>query len=71
MTVLNSQTGDDIIGFASRGTALLKGAGEVDPDTARKAALFVAAHADDAEDCAQLLDMLGLIQLPHEPPVVP
>ena len=30
------------------------------PRTRRKAALAVAARAKDAEDCARLLDMLGL-----------
>jgi hypothetical protein len=36
----------------------------IDPDVARKAALHVAGHAQDAEDCLLLLDMLGLTGLP-------
>jgi hypothetical protein len=32
----------------------------VDPVVARKAALYVAGHSRDAEDCALLLDVLGL-----------
>lgn len=30
------------------------------PDNRRAAVCYVAAHAADAEDCALLLDMLGL-----------
>jgi len=37
------------------------GQGRVNEDQVRRARLAVASIADDAEDCKQLLDMLGLL----------
>lgn len=36
-----------------------------DPELARKARRTVAGHAIDAEDCAELLDMLNLRDVPE------
>lgn len=36
------------------------------PDVRRRARLFVAANAVDAEDCAELLSILGLEHSPEE-----
>lgn len=58
MTVLK---GDKV--ETSRSIALTRGP-DLTPEQVRKASLFVASQARDAEDCAMLLDMLGLTGRP-------
>lgn len=55
---MTTQRGSDATsnGRAEALTAIVR----VDPAVQRKAALFVAGNAHNVEDCAQLLDMLGL-----------
>lgn len=42
--------------------------GRIGDDEIRSARLFVAGMARDAEDCATLLDMLGLLPHQHHKP---
>lgn len=61
---MKGDTGSFVEG-PERGRGLLKGARVGSPNNTpeqiRKAQLFVASQAKDAEDCALLLDVLGLM----------
>lgn len=60
MTVIK---GDKLSSETARTIALTRGP-DLTPEQVRKAALFVASQAKDAEDRRMLLDMLGLTGRP-------
>jgi hypothetical protein len=63
-----ADTGGGLAGVPSQRSGQVD-APRVSDDQVRRARLAVAAGATDAEDCAQLLDMLGLV--PDETGQVP
>lgn len=63
-----ADTGGGLAGVPSQRSSQAD-APRVSDDQVRRARLAVAAGATDAEDCAQLLDMLGLV--PDETGQVP
>lgn len=67
--------GADAMGVRRSGGVPTQRSGHPEPprvsdDQVRRARLAVARGATDAHDCAQLLDMLGLVAQEGEPPPV-